>query len=244
MRYLSLKITFLLLIGGFSCSDDTDLGTNPEINFLVYIMGEYVSGSWGPYGYTPFEENKFQFSGKIIADKVEIPEYIQFGDSVYDASDINYSMDPGSVSFKQIIEHVQNNVNEVKIKTSSGEISGEMVVPGIVTDISFSTNTITYKDEFTVSWQCQYAALYHLSYYIEESQFPGYSLYVDTTVTVPNIKILLGNRYYANKNFHIHIQPLNTPTLEAGSKGNMVGAGSGFISCYGITSSAEKLVQL
>ncbi len=242
MRNLLLKISFLLLISLFSCSDDTNLSTNPETSFLVCIKGDYVSGTWGPYGWIPFEENKFQFSGKIIAEKIEMPEYIQFGDSVYDDSDIKYATDLGIISFQKIIEHLDNNMNIVKIKISHGEIWGEMVVPGIVSDISFSKDTITYNDEFTVSWQCDYADFYHLSYYIEESQFPGRSLSVDTTVTASNIRIFLGDKYYANKNFHIQIQPLNTPVFEVGSNGNMQGAGSGFISCYGICSSAVKLV--
>jgi len=225
-----------------SCIDNiSDSQNNP----LVFVKGEYVSGILDPHGggYTEFDNLKFQISVKIIAQQIVSPEYLRFADSIYQDIEYNYSEYLGLVSFKHFIKEVQNNVNYLEIKTSLGSISGELIVPDTVSNISFSTDTISYNNEFTVSWDCNYATHYHINYYIKISQFPGVSLSVDTTITTSNIKILLGHISYANKNFLIQIQPLNNPHFVAGENGNLNGDGSGFISCYGITRSAEKYVQ-
>ena len=242
MRYLMCLFSILLVTGMFACTKDNNTITNPGNSFLVYISGEFVPGFWDHSGLVLFDQPKFQISGKIIAEKIVIPDYVQLGDSIFYDSDINFLVEPGNVSFQRIIENLDQNVNFLKVQTEMGAVSGNLVVPDEASNISFSSDNITYDEEFTVSWTCEHATAYKLNYYIKESQFPGYSFYKDTTLTSQSVKVFLGNSYYANKNFKINIQPINTPNLEVGTGGNMQGAGSGFISCYGAISSAEKMV--
>jgi len=217
-----------------ACSDSTAPGEEAKQQVFIYAFtNDYY---WDSGTSTVVEVRNASAGGVVYGDPLHQFEYYALNNSRFE-QEAYHQIYPGYISFGDFVSSTAGRVTSgydpltVKVKTSAGQLSGQLSPPANLTLLGNSNaDSLSAGDDLNLFWSGSDADFYYLTFdyaWVDSAGFLHFTTmekFVDATVFTMPADTFLSNGQISNSS----VQPMNGPLPQVGAGGTMQGTGHGF----------------
>lgn len=223
LKSLLISLCLTLLTVFYSCDKEDEKSEKSDQILNVFL--EYSDNAYDAENDSIIVGPFTRVSGFLAADpvpkmlEVKVNGRLVFDKFIYSDGRVSFFDESAYFGAGKPIPFT-SGLHLVAVKTSLGEITGQIIVPKQITGVNFSpAGSMLVNQPLTISWQGSNADFYEVGFY--------YNGFVDTLVKGTSVTFQGKYFRFPGALDNIWIYPVNGPFPEENTKGNLTGAGNG-----------------